>query len=78
MTTLQTIGRRTAPILNQKERQVLLARAKIVRVERPKHGIGLDARVEALDQVEEERPASDTVVQRWDGCKIGHPGITVR
>ena len=63
MTTLETVGRRPAPVLDQEEREVLLAGAEILRVERPKHGIGLHAGVEAVDQVEKEGPAADAVVQ---------------
>ena len=49
--------------LNQEQGQVPLRRSEILGIQRPHHRVALDARIEAVDERDEERLASDPLVQ---------------
>ena len=66
MATLVVVGRGAAPVLNQEQCQPVTSTGQIrlFGIQRQQHRIGSDTFVERIDQLVEERRATDVFVQR--------------
>ena len=62
--SLRHIGRRTAPVLDQKQGQVPFGVREVLRVHVSQNRIGLDPSVKPVDEVNEEWFAANPVVKR--------------
>ena len=62
--SLRHIGRRTAPVLDQKQGQVPFGVSEVFRIHVSQNRIGLNSCVKGVDEVNKERFAANPVVKR--------------